>query len=71
MAIQVAAEHHAATMWLSGRFVLNQTAVFTQRHGALVVDQWPEKPAALISGGVDLPASAWSRDPKADPHVEP
>lgn len=48
----------AASVQLSGRFRMEQTATVGVQHGFLRVEQWPGKEAAVLSGGIDVAANA-------------
>ena len=50
-----------AAILLAGKLFLNETLTFPQTARDVTVTQWPGKPPAVVSGGVELPSAAWTR----------
>jgi len=55
-----------AMILLAGKVVLNETLTFPRTARDLIVTQWPGKSAAVISGGIEVPAATWTRSPGSD-----
>ena len=50
-----------STILLSGRFILTETAALNTQAEGLTITQWPGMPSAILSGGVDILSSVWSK----------
>lgn len=47
---------------LSGRLQMTESPVtLNSQVEGLTISQWPGKPAAVLSGGIDIPASSWTK----------
>ena len=55
-----------SSILLSGRFTLTEAATLNSQAQNIVISQWPDMPAAVFSGGVDLSPSAWTRQSASD-----